>query len=65
MNESWWFGTRDGDRGPFPSRKQAQEALAQYVFEVRGDIDLNEVSILGKAESGDASVWDIRPDVIR
>lgn len=65
VNEGWWFATRDGDRGPFGSRKQAQEALVQYVLDVRGHIDLNEVSILGKDDSGGGSVWDTRPDVIR
>ncbi len=65
INDGWWFGTREGDRGPFESRKEALDALAQFVLDVRGDIDLNEVSILDKEDSGNSSAWDSRPDVIR
>jgi len=64
-NERWWFCTRDGDHGPFRSRKEAQDALERFILDVRGDIELNEVSILDKGDSSSASAWDTRPDVIR
>ena len=64
-NGAWWFGTREGEHGPFDSRKTAQDALVQFVLDVRGDIELNEVSILDKDDSAGASAWDTRPDVIR
>lgn len=65
VNDSWWFGTREADRGPFKSRKEAQDALTQYILDVRGDIELNEVSVLKKNDSSSSSAWDTRPDVIR
>ena len=65
VDDSWWFGTREGDHGPFKSRKAAQDALAQFVLDVRGDIELNEVSIIDKADATGSSAWDSRPDVIR
>lgn len=34
MNGAWHFSTREGERGPFRSPEQAQEALAQYVQDV-------------------------------
>lgn len=64
-NDTWWYGTREGDRGPFKSRKEAQDALAQFIRDVRGDIELNELSLLDKTESQSDSVWDSRPDVVR
>jgi hypothetical protein len=64
-NGAWWFGTREGDHGPFDSRKAAQDALVQFVLDIRGDIELNEISILDKEQAEGASAWDTRPDVIR
>lgn len=64
-NETWWFGTREGDHGPFDSRQAAQDALVQFILDVRGDIELNEISVLDKDESDRSSAWDSRPDVIR
>ena len=64
-NGAWWFGTREGDHGPFDSRKAAQDALVQFVLDIRGDIELNEISILDKEQAAGASAWDTRPDVIR
>ena len=64
-NGAWWFGTREGDHGPFDSRKAAQDALVQFVLDIRGDIELNDVSILDKEQAAGASAWDTRPDVIR
>ena len=34
MNGQWYFGAREGDCGPFPSREGAVAALAQFVNEV-------------------------------
>lgn len=64
-NDSWWFATREDNHGPFKSRREAQDALAQFVLDVRGDIELNEFSILDKADSSSSSAWDTRADVIR
>ena len=64
-NGVWWFGTREGDHGPFDSREAAQDALVQFVLDVRGNIELNEVSILDRKDSMGDSAWDARPDVIR
>jgi hypothetical protein len=64
-NDSWWFATREQDHGPFGSRKDAADALAQFALDIRGDIDLNEVSILDKNGSDSSSAWSTRPDVIR
>ena len=57
INDDWWFATRDGDRGPFASKKVAAEELANYVREVRGDIDLNEIGEFDK-NPDDRSIWD-------
>jgi len=64
-NDKWWFGTREEDRGPFNSRKEAEGALAQFILDIRADFDLDDVSILDKDDSISASAWDTRPDVIR
>lgn len=64
-NNNWWFAARQGDQGPFRSRREAQEALTKFILDVRGDIELNEVSVLDKADLNTASAWDLRPDVIR
>jgi hypothetical protein len=64
VNDSWWFGSREEDHGPFRSRNDAHDALAQFVLDIRGKIELNEVSILDKGDS-DSTAWDTRPDVIR
>jgi hypothetical protein len=64
-NDTWWFESREEDHGPFKSRKEAQEALVQFLLDIRGDIELNEVTILGKGDSNNSSAWDTRPDVIR
>jgi hypothetical protein len=34
MNGQWYFGTREGDCGPFVSREGALAALARFVNEV-------------------------------
>lgn len=65
INDSWWFGTREGDRGPFDSRKDAHAALSQFVLDTRVDIELDEPGILDKDDSNASSPWDTRPDVIR
>ena len=57
INDGWWFATRDGDRGPFDSKQVAAEELANYVKEVRGDIDLNEIGAFDK-NLDDRSIWD-------
>ena len=57
INDDWWFATRDGDRGPFASKQLAAEELANYVKEVRGDIDLNEIGAFDK-NPDDRSIWD-------
>lgn len=65
-NGRWWFATREGDHGPFSTRQAAQDALTRFVLDVRGDIELNEVSILDRDDDTDSgSAWDSRPDVIR
>ena len=64
-NDRWWFATREGDQGPHESRRDAQYWLGQFIVGVRGDIDLNEVSVLEKDDSKTTSVWDDRPDVRR
>jgi hypothetical protein len=56
--------SREEDHGPFRSRNDAHDALAQFVLDIRGKIELNEVSILDKGDS-DSTAWDTRPDVIR
>jgi len=33
MNGQWYFGSREGDCGPFVSRESAREALARFVNE--------------------------------
>ena len=33
MNELWYFASREGDRGPFVSERQAQDEMAQFVLE--------------------------------
>ena len=65
VNDSWWFGTREGNNGPFKSRTEAQDALTQFILDARGDIELNEVSIFDKPDSDSSSAWDTRSDVIR
>jgi len=65
VDDSWWFGTREGNHGPFKTRKEAQDALTQFVLDIRGHIELNEVSIFDKADADNGSAWDTRPDVIR
>ena len=30
--DGWYFSAREGQKGPFPSRKQAQEALTRYIM---------------------------------
>lgn len=57
INDGWWFATREGDRGPFPSKQAAADELAGYVLEVRGNIDLNEIGAFDK-DPDDRSVWD-------
>lgn len=61
INDGWWFATREGDRGPFSSKSKAADELAEYVHEVRGNIDLNEVSVFDK-DPDKRSVWDGRSD---
>jgi hypothetical protein len=34
MNGQWYFGAREGDCGPFPSREGALAALGQFVNEM-------------------------------
>lgn len=34
MNGQWYFGTREGDCGPFASRERALAALARFVNEM-------------------------------
>ena len=35
LSETWYFGTREGDRGPFRTRDRAIKEIAQYVAERR------------------------------
>lgn len=30
-NGQWWFSTREGEEGPYPSREAAEAAMARYV----------------------------------
>ena len=64
-NDSWWFATREGDKGPHESRRDAQYWLAQFIVGARGDVDINEISIVEKDDSEPKSIWDDRPDVRR
>ena len=64
-NDSWWFATREGDRGPHQSRKDAQYWLAQFIVGARGDVEFSEISITEKGDAKTPSVWDDRPDVRR
>ena len=64
-NDSWWFATREGDKGPHESRREAQYWLAQFIVGARGAVDVNEISVLEKDDSKTTSVWDDRPDVRR
>ena len=57
INDGWWFATREGDRGPFPSKKAAADELTGYMLDVRGDIELNEVGAFEK-NPDQRSVWD-------
>jgi len=58
MNGTWWFAVRKKDRGPYPTRKAAQDGLTQHVLDVRGNIELNEISRLNKRVK-EPSGWDI------
>lgn len=33
MNDQWYFASREGDQGPFPTREAAQAALKQFTSE--------------------------------
>ncbi len=35
LSEAWYFGTREGDKGPFRTRDRAIKEIAQYVAERR------------------------------
>lgn len=35
LSEAWYFGTREGDRGPFRTRDRAIREITQYVAERR------------------------------
>ncbi len=58
MNGAWWFAERDGDNGPYRSRAVAQQALSQFIMDMRVDIELDDISRLDKSISG-AAGWDI------
>ena len=46
-NGQWFFATREGERGPFVSRDDAQAALARFVGEKR---DLEDFQTTREAE---------------
>ena len=64
-NENWWIATREGDQGPHSNRRDAEYWLGQYLVGVRGDVELNEMSVLEKDKTRTSSIWDDRPDVRR
>ena len=33
MNGSWYFATREGDKGPYPSEQQAQAEICRFISE--------------------------------
>ncbi len=35
LSEAWYFGTREGDKGPFRTRDRAIREITQYVAERR------------------------------
>ncbi len=40
VNDEWYFTTREGeDRGPYPSRDEAEAALAQFVRSLQAEQD--------------------------
>ena len=54
---TWWFSTRDEDCGPHPSKEEAESRLAEYVKQLRGEIDLDE---LNEFSADQESVSDAR-----
>lgn len=48
VNDQWYFTTREGDdKGPYPSRDEAEAALAMFVRKLTGAAD-------DQGEEGDA-----------
>ncbi len=48
LSGGWWFSTREEDCGPYSSEEEAQAKLAEYVEQLRGDIDLDELNEFGE-----------------
>jgi hypothetical protein len=61
INDGWWYAKREGDRGPWPSKQAAADELTAYIREVRGNVDLHEISIFDK-DPDKPDVWAGRSD---
>lgn len=65
----WWFSTREGERGPYKAREDAERELNRFISQ---QVDLNRM-VNGPAKANqplkndkpaDPNVWDAQIDVI-
>ena len=68
MNGSWYFATREGEQGPYPSEQQAQMEIVRFIAEkteLAGFQKAREAShaCLGNAQTLELVQLDDRPRI--
>ena len=68
QNGQWWYSTREGEEGPFPSREAAEFAMQRYVDSVnamRGYKEKHDAKFAKKADQTvDHSIWNQQIDTL-
>ena len=68
MNGEWWFGTREGDQGPYRSQEHAKHELARYITMMAAleehQEEAQRVSEKVTPARGDPAIWLTQQDVI-
>ena len=67
-NGQWWFSTREGEEGPFPSREAAEAGMQRYVDSITAmkEYKKKHDERFGKDsdKTVDRSIWNQQIDIL-
>ncbi len=67
-NGQWWFSTREGEEGPYPSREAAETAMQRYVDSINAMKEYKKKHAERFAKDSekevDRSIWNQQIDTL-